>query len=192
VAHRPVTKRWLCKQRPLLGNDTWSVPRCYKQGTKLHPDSSVLHGVCEERTWAREDEESPLLEVIARQRLMKTQQDGKRLSVCCGDLWIVEIGGGAVIACSTKSCKWSQNPFINSNPVYSHYYYLTIFFQTIMDSNTEGPALLLITSHARMNVQVVLVDGTLWLNMSTYFQTRNVLVLLYFRYCDNAYQNHET
>jgi hypothetical protein len=31
-------------------------------------------------------EESPLLEAVARERLLKTQQARKRLSGCCGDL----------------------------------------------------------------------------------------------------------
>jgi hypothetical protein len=30
-------------------------------------------------------EESPLLEAVAREMLVKTQQDGKRLSGCCDD-----------------------------------------------------------------------------------------------------------
>jgi hypothetical protein len=33
-----------------------------------------------------EAEESPLLEAVAREWLMKTQQAGKGLSSCCGDL----------------------------------------------------------------------------------------------------------
>jgi hypothetical protein len=33
-----------------------------------------------------EAEESALLEAVARERLMKTKQAGKRLSGCCGDL----------------------------------------------------------------------------------------------------------
>jgi hypothetical protein len=33
-----------------------------------------------------EAEESPLLEVVARESLMKTQKAGKGLSECCGDL----------------------------------------------------------------------------------------------------------
>jgi hypothetical protein len=41
-------------------------------------------GGCEDRTWAREAEESSLLEAVARERLMKTQQAGRGLSVCCG------------------------------------------------------------------------------------------------------------
>jgi hypothetical protein len=33
-----------------------------------------------------EAEESPLLEAVARERLLKTQQAGERLSGCCDDL----------------------------------------------------------------------------------------------------------
>jgi hypothetical protein len=33
-----------------------------------------------------EGEESPLLEAVARQRMVKTQQAGKRFNGCCGDL----------------------------------------------------------------------------------------------------------
>jgi hypothetical protein len=35
---------------------------------------------------AREAEESPLLEAVARERLLKVQQAGKKLSGCYGDL----------------------------------------------------------------------------------------------------------
>jgi hypothetical protein len=44
---------------------------------------------CEERTWAREAEESPLLEAVAREQMMKTQHAGKCLAgaeVIC-ELW---------------------------------------------------------------------------------------------------------
>jgi hypothetical protein len=58
----------------------------------------------EDRAWAREAEEFLLLEAVARERLVKTQQAVKSLSVCCDDLWIVEIGGGAVITCTSESC----------------------------------------------------------------------------------------
>jgi hypothetical protein len=37
-------------------------------------------GGCEERTWAREAEESPLLEAVTREGLVKTQQAGKGLA----------------------------------------------------------------------------------------------------------------
>jgi hypothetical protein len=39
---------------------------------------------CEDRV--REGEESPMLEAIARDQLMKTRQAGKKLSGYCGDL----------------------------------------------------------------------------------------------------------
>jgi hypothetical protein len=41
-------------------------------------------GGCEDRTWAREAEESPLLEAIATEWLVKTAC-WRRLSGCCGD-----------------------------------------------------------------------------------------------------------
>jgi hypothetical protein len=43
-------------------------------------------GGCHKRTWAWEAEEPPLLEYGARERLVKTQRAGKRLSWCCSDL----------------------------------------------------------------------------------------------------------
>jgi hypothetical protein len=42
-----------------------------------------------------EAEESPLLEAVTRELLVKTQQSEK-LSVCCSNLKIVEISDGAV------------------------------------------------------------------------------------------------
>jgi hypothetical protein len=64
----------------------WSVARCYKQGTRLEfgqltVKSQFCKGVCEERTWNREAKESPLLEAVARERLVKAQQAGKGLEV---------------------------------------------------------------------------------------------------------------
>jgi hypothetical protein len=46
----------------------------------------------------READKSPLLETVARERPVKTQQAVKGLAVA------VEISGGAVIACSSESC----------------------------------------------------------------------------------------
>jgi hypothetical protein len=54
--------------------------------------------------WAREAEESALLEAVDRERLLKTQQAGKRLSGCCGDLRSVEISDSVVITCSSDWC----------------------------------------------------------------------------------------
>jgi hypothetical protein len=34
----------------------------------------------------RDAEESPLLEAVAMERLLKTQQADKSISMCCGDL----------------------------------------------------------------------------------------------------------
>jgi hypothetical protein len=44
-------------------------------------DSQFYTGGCEERSSVREAEESPLLEAAARERLVKTQQAGKGLTV---------------------------------------------------------------------------------------------------------------
>jgi hypothetical protein len=41
-------------------------------------------GSYEDRTWACEAEESPVLEAVAREQLVKIQQAGKRLNRCCG------------------------------------------------------------------------------------------------------------
>jgi hypothetical protein len=52
---------------------------------------------------------------------VKTQQAGKGLAgavVIC-EWW--EIGGGAVIVCSSsRALKWSINPISNPHPIYSH------------------------------------------------------------------------
>jgi hypothetical protein len=79
----------------------------------------VCKGGCEDRTRAREDKESPLLEAVARERLMKTQQAGKRLSGCCGNLCRLAIALYLPVFPS-RVYKWSINPFTNPYPVYSH------------------------------------------------------------------------
>jgi hypothetical protein len=43
-------------------------------------------GCCEVRTWACETLKSSLLEAVARERPVKTQQADKKASGCCGDL----------------------------------------------------------------------------------------------------------
>jgi hypothetical protein len=80
---------------------------------------AVLYCNLEGKTWKRKAEESPLLTSFARKRLL-TLQAWEDLA--CSDLWIVEISGGAVIACSSDWCvyKWSMDTINNSNPVYSH------------------------------------------------------------------------
>jgi hypothetical protein len=66
-------------------------------------------GGCDKRTWAREAEESPLLEAAAREQLLKTLQAGEHLA--CGDLWSVEISDSALIMCSSKWCIQVINKF---------------------------------------------------------------------------------
>jgi hypothetical protein len=58
-------------------------------------------GGCEDRTWGREDEESPLLDAVARERLI-TQQAGKGLAgaVMIGELWRSAVA--LLITCSSE------------------------------------------------------------------------------------------
>jgi hypothetical protein len=58
-----------------------------KQGTNSVVRQLCMGG-CEDRTSVRKAEESPMLEAIAREELVKTQQVGKGLAgavVICGD-----------------------------------------------------------------------------------------------------------
>jgi hypothetical protein len=70
------------------GVSTWFVLRSDKQGIKSVVRQFCM-GDCEYRTWVRDAEESPLLEVIARQQLVKTRQARKRLAgaVVIYELW---------------------------------------------------------------------------------------------------------
>jgi hypothetical protein len=52
------------------GVSTWSVPRCYEQGTKSVRDFCM--GDCEERTRVRQAEEFSPIEAFARERREKT------------------------------------------------------------------------------------------------------------------------
>jgi hypothetical protein len=83
---------------------TLSAPRCYNQVSWSNESIEFCKGGWEEKIWTGEAEESPLLEAFVRERLVKAQEAEKMLSGCCGDLWIVEIRGGAVIACISESC----------------------------------------------------------------------------------------
>jgi hypothetical protein len=72
----------------------------------------------------REAEESPLLEAVARERLLKILQ--ARVGVVCIDFYSMEISDIAVITSNSGwcVCKYSINPFSNSYPVYSHIAYI--------------------------------------------------------------------
>jgi hypothetical protein len=59
---------------------TRSVPKSYNGHKWDNQVSYVRKPVCEEGSWAREAEESPLLEPTAREQLVKAQQAGKDLA----------------------------------------------------------------------------------------------------------------
>jgi hypothetical protein len=72
----------------------WSVPRSYNQDSWSNEISWVMYGnrwrqFCtggyEDRTWTRETEESSLLEAVAEEGLVKTQQavNGLACGVIC-------------------------------------------------------------------------------------------------------------
>jgi hypothetical protein len=78
-----VSGQWLGKHVPAATNtqatielvlqngvSTWSALRHYKQGTKSVVRELCIRG-CENNTCAPEAEESPLLEAVARERLVK-------------------------------------------------------------------------------------------------------------------------
>jgi hypothetical protein len=75
-----------------------------KWTSRMVSEGVQLRDIRETRAWAWEAEESPLLEVVTRERLLKTRQARKRLSGCCWDLRIVEISSGTVITCSSEWC----------------------------------------------------------------------------------------
>jgi hypothetical protein len=72
-----------------LGVPTWFVLKYYKQGTKCVQFVEFCMGSCEDRTLVHEAEESRLLEAVARERLVKTQQAVKGLpsAVVTCELW---------------------------------------------------------------------------------------------------------
>jgi hypothetical protein len=97
-------KRALIRQEKVF--TMWSVQSCYKEENWGNPfiwglsvqlssaresekrwryiwvDSwqEISTGGCDKRTWGWESEEFPLLEAVARERLIKTQQAGKSLA----------------------------------------------------------------------------------------------------------------
>jgi hypothetical protein len=77
--------------------------------------------VCEEKIWEREAEESPLLEAVARERVVKTQQSAKGLAcaVVSFTVWRLAVALQLLVLTSPVY-KWSINPFTNPNPVYGH------------------------------------------------------------------------
>jgi hypothetical protein len=70
--------------------------------------------VGEGRTWAREAEESALLEAVVRERLIRYSWLEKGLACAVVNCKVWEISGSAVIRCSYE---WSINPISNPCPV---------------------------------------------------------------------------
>jgi hypothetical protein len=58
---------------------TWSALRCYKQGRRLELNKLCMGG-CEKRILAGEPQESPMLEAVTSERLVKTKQARKVLA----------------------------------------------------------------------------------------------------------------
>jgi hypothetical protein len=82
------------------------------QERKLGWPSQSFMGVCEESTWACEPVRS-LCQGMASEDIA----GWKKLSGCCGDLWIVEISSVAGIACSSELCvKVVNKSFHQSKP----------------------------------------------------------------------------
>jgi hypothetical protein len=131
VAYRPVAKRWLCKQQPLLGNarnrktvfSMCSVPRCYNREVwSLVSSAEFCTAVCQERTRAA-DRGKTTVGAVTRKRPVT---DWEHQDVCSSELWGVEIVIVLKLLVVT-TCNWSTNRFTNPIPVYSHTYYVTIW-----------------------------------------------------------------
>jgi hypothetical protein len=96
-------------------------PRGPRRGVIIWETKSVLYGRLWREDLSAEAEESILLEAVTRERLVKTQQAGKSLSWCRGDLWIVKIRVAMkLLAVPRRVYKWQINLFANPNPVYSY------------------------------------------------------------------------
>jgi hypothetical protein len=90
---------------------------------QLGQQSHFRSGSCEERTWTSEAEWSPLLEAVAKERLVKTKQAGKGLAgtvVIC-ELWRLAVGLQLRVL-ADHVYKLSITSYTNQNPVYSHSY----------------------------------------------------------------------
>jgi hypothetical protein len=82
------------------------VSRCYKQGINSVVRVEFCKEGCGEWICKRETDDSPVLEAVPRERLMKTLQAGNVLEgavMICGD----------VITCSSESCVQMVNKSIH-------------------------------------------------------------------------------
>jgi hypothetical protein len=116
-------RKWGIRVSPQCSVDSRAVKRRLRgsceMAASLGPSQWVISAVelckggCGDRIWAREAEESPLLEAVARERLVKT--GWKRFSGCYDYLWTVEISDSAVITCSSESCIQVDNSSIHQS-----------------------------------------------------------------------------
>jgi hypothetical protein len=102
------------------GVSMWSVVRIYLQdnlGGQINIVRETVKTGLERGSWRKS-----VLEAVCQGTAVKGTAGCMRLSRCCGDLWIVEISGGALITCCTETWvyKCLINPLTNPNPVYSH------------------------------------------------------------------------
>jgi hypothetical protein len=90
VCTRAVSGQWLGKHVPVATDTNATIEVLLETGClymvraeelswkELGRPNQFCTGGYEERIWAREAEESPLLEAVARERLVKTQQAAKK------------------------------------------------------------------------------------------------------------------
>jgi hypothetical protein len=106
---------------------TWSVLRSYKEDNWSNRISFVWESVKKRSSWEVATVQRGLergswristVRSRCKDRADEDTADWKRLSGCCGDLWILEISGGAIFVCSFELCafKWSLNPISNLKP----------------------------------------------------------------------------
>jgi hypothetical protein len=130
VVYRPVTKRWLCKQQPFLGNSLVNTFLLLGSRFLIKPqldynneNGVFLCGSCQGiilktigatqlvlyGSLCRDDFSAWSWRIsTVRSCCQGTAGENtagwKILSGCCGDMGLVEIGCGAVITCTYKSC----------------------------------------------------------------------------------------
>jgi hypothetical protein len=117
-------RRGYNNENPKPAEENWKIWQRVRWDSEIGIewiDTEFWTGGCDQRTWEREAEESPLLEAVARVRLVKTQQAGKGLAcavVNC-EVWRLEIALW-LLSVPSGVHKWSINPISNPYPVYSH------------------------------------------------------------------------
>jgi hypothetical protein len=78
------------KEQRFLCGPCWEV---MTRTIEVMSSVELCTGGCEAKTWARKAEESPLLEAVAEEQLVKIQQAGKGLvgAVVICELWILAV-----------------------------------------------------------------------------------------------------